>query len=150
MPSLDQPSIDDVVPEGFELVQLRDGFSEVFGAVYQNRATRILAFRVAPHHVNPDGVCHGGALATFADMQILGVRPEATGQVFHFPTIQISINYLAQAQLHSWVEATVTLVKMTRRMTFTQALITADGETVASATGIYRNAGPAVDRAGKY
>ncbi|MET0659232.1 MAG: PaaI family thioesterase [Steroidobacteraceae bacterium] len=126
-------------PVGFEIVLVDCSFNQQFGAVYLNREDTKIGFQVSTGHLNPKGVCHGGAMATFADMQILAVRPDATGKTLHFPTIQMSINYLVPVQLDTWVEATVTLVKVTRTMLFTQALITGDGKVVASTSGIYRN-----------
>ena len=52
-----------------------------------------------------------------------------------------SVDYLSPARLGDWVEATVTLAKATRSLIFTQALITANGETVARTTALYRNIG---------
>ncbi len=127
------------VPEGFEPFVLGPGFDLRFGPVYRHRGGGLLGFRVASHHLNPVGSCHGGAMATFADMQIAAVRPGLGTQAGHMPTINLSVDYLAPAWRDSWVEAAVTLVKLTRTLAFTQALITADGELVARATGIYRN-----------
>lgn len=124
-------------PTGFELIDVGSGFAERFGPVYLNRRHNRLGFRVATHHLNPVGSCHGGALATFADMQIVAVR-SALGSVRHSPTISISVDYLAPTPPNAWVEAAVTLVKTTGALVFTQALITADGEVVARATAIYR------------
>jgi acyl-coenzyme A thioesterase PaaI-like protein len=121
------------------------GYADSFGAVYVNSTSRSLAFRVAANHMNPVGVCSGGAIATFADMQIAAVIADGPGTVEgHQPTISLAIDYLAPAPLGSWVEAAVTLVKRTRSMIFTQALITADGAIVARSHAIYRNYGHGV------
>ena len=56
-----------------------------------------------------------------------------------FMVRRINLDYLAPARLGTWVEAVITLVKITRTLAFTQALITADGDVVARSTGIYRN-----------
>lgn len=127
------------VPEGFEPIDLGSGFDARFGPVYMHKDGGRLGFRVASHHLNPVGGCHGGAMATFADMQIAAVRPGLGTKAGHMPTISLSVDYLAPARLDTWVESTVTLVKITRTLAFTQALITADGDPVARSTGIYRN-----------
>jgi acyl-coenzyme A thioesterase PaaI-like protein len=133
------------VPHGFEALPLGGGFAETFGRVYVDRANRSLAFRVAPVHLNPVGVCNGGAMATFADMQIAAVIAAGPGTAAgHQPTISLQVDYLATAPLGAWVEATVTLVKATRSLIFTQALIAADGEIVARSHAIYRNYGHGV------
>lgn len=126
-------------PEGFEPISLGPGFAQAFGQVYVNRASHSIGFRVAPHHVNPVGVCSGGALATFADMQIAGVMVHGPGSSDnHSPTISLSMDYVAVAPLGSWVEAAVTLVRKTRTMLFTQAILTTNGSAIVRSNAIYR------------
>jgi len=127
------------VPPGFELIDLGPGFSAAFGPVYVRRADTTLAFRVAEQHVNPVAMCHGGAIATLVDMSIAAVRAGPGTAAGHLPTISMHIDYLAPSPLGSWVESTVTLVKATKSLIFTQALVAADGALVARGMGIYRN-----------
>jgi acyl-coenzyme A thioesterase PaaI-like protein len=130
------------VPCGFEALPLGPGFAEMFGSIYVNRESQTLAFRVAPVHLNPVNVCNGGAMASFADMQIAAVISAGPGTAEgHQPTISLHVDYLATAPLGAWVEAAVTLVKTTRTLIFTQALIRADGEIAARSQAIYRNYG---------
>jgi acyl-coenzyme A thioesterase PaaI-like protein len=130
------------LPIGFAVLPLGRGFAEAFGPIYVNRARRARVFRVARFHLNPVNVCNGGALATFADMQIAAVIAAGPGtSEGHQPTISLSIDYLATAPLGSWVEAEVTLIKTTRTLIFTQALISANGAIVARSNAIYRNYG---------
>jgi uncharacterized protein (TIGR00369 family) len=120
-------------------MELGPGFSATFGPVYLRREDQRLGFRVAARHLNPMDVCHGGAMATFADLQIAVVKAGLGTRAGHLPTIHLDVDYLATAPQGSWVEMTVTLVKTTRNLVFTQALISADGNFVARASGIYRN-----------
>lgn len=121
-------------------MDLGPGFTATFGPVYLNRADDRLGFRVARHHLNPMEVCHGGAMSTFADMQIAVVKAGLGTRAGHMPTIHLDVDYLAPAPLDSWVEMRVSLVKTTRNLVFTQALISAGGTLVARSSGIYRNA----------
>lgn len=120
-------------------MDLGPGFTATFGPVYVRRSDNRLGFRVGERHLNPMMVCHGGAMATFADMQIAVVKAGLGTRAAHMPTIHLDVDYLAMAPAGSWVEMTVTLVKTTRNLAFTQALITADGNLVARSAGIYRN-----------
>jgi acyl-coenzyme A thioesterase PaaI-like protein len=102
-----------------------------------------LAFRVAPLHLNPVGVCNGGAIATFADMQIAAVVECGPGTAQgHQPTVSLSLDYVAPAPADAWVGAATTLIKSTRTLIFTKAVITADGEIVARSNAIYRRDAP--------
>lgn len=127
-----------LVPEGFEPADLGPGFSAAFGPVYRHRTQQKLGFRVEARHLNPVDVCHGGAMATFADMLIVVVHSGAGSRDGHSPTITMSIDYVGPARAGTWVEGDVMLVKATRTMLFVQSLITADGEIVARTNGIYR------------
>lgn len=127
------------VPAGYELLDLGLGYAREFGPVYISRSASKMAFRVAANHVNPVGGCHGGAMATFADAQIVVVHNASGTADQHTPTINLSIDYLAPAPLGAWVEAEVSLIRATRTLIFTQALITSEGDPIARTTAIYRN-----------
>lgn len=126
------------VPDGFERADLGPGFGRAFGEVWLDRALHRLGFFVAEQHVNAVGTLHGGAMATFADTQLMAFRRGAEEGASHSPTISLSLDYLAPATLGAWVEAEVTLVKQTKTMLFTQAIMTVGGEPVARSSAIYR------------
>lgn len=132
--------MEDIAPDDFEPIFRTNGFDSAFGTVYLNRKTTTLGFRVTEYHTNATGNCHGGAMATFADMQIAAImRSGLITTERHTPTISLSVDYIAPAPLGAWVEANVILIKETKSLIFTQALITANGEPVARANATYRN-----------
>jgi uncharacterized protein (TIGR00369 family) len=124
-------------PPGFQLYPQHGGFAQSFGPIYLHAEGGRLGFRVTQGHLNVAGVCHGGALASFADLQMIAIRTALGPVVKHRPTVNLSVDYVAPAPLGAWVEAAVTLVKATRSMVFTHALITADGAVVAQSRAIY-------------
>jgi acyl-coenzyme A thioesterase PaaI-like protein len=137
--------VENIVPANLEPLLRATGFASAFGTVYLNRKTTALGFRITAFHVNDTGNCHGGAMATFADMQIAAiVRSGLIATERHTPTINLSIDYIAPAPLGAWVEANVILIKETKSLIFSQALITADGQSVARTNATYRNYGTAV------
>jgi len=125
-------------PAGFEELELASGFNTAFGPIYRHETEQKLGFRMGPQHLNPVGVLHGGAMATFADTMVLAIVREIPTRESHTPTISITVDYVAAAPAGSWIEADTILVKATRTMLFVQAIITADGEVVSRANGIYR------------
>ncbi|MEH2492707.1 PaaI family thioesterase [Bradyrhizobium sp. AZCC 2230] len=132
--------MENIAPDDFEPIFRTNGFDSAFGTVYLNRKTTTLGFRVTEYHTNVTGNCHGGAMATFADMQIAAiVRSGLLTTERHTPTISLSVDYIAPAPLGAWVEANVILIKETKSLIFTQALITTNGEPVARANVTYRN-----------
>jgi uncharacterized protein (TIGR00369 family) len=127
------------VPDGFVLADLGPGYGARFGPVYVDRATHRMAFRVTADHQNSVGGCHGGAMATFADLLLMAHRAGREEGLPHSPTISLSIDFLAPAPLGAWVEADVSVVRTTTTMVFVQALVTVDGDPVAGVHSIYRN-----------
>ena len=126
-------------PGGFELLVPTNPYWKQFGEVYADRVRHRLAFRVGEHHCNPIQTLHGGALATFADMQLLAM-PECTDAPgTHAPTISLDIEYLAAAVCGDWVEAHVSLDRVTRRLIFSRAMISVGDTLIARANIIYRN-----------
>lgn len=127
-------------PPGFHRVDVGPGYGAAFGPVFGREIDdrRLLGFRVAPHHVNLQDVCHGGALATFADMQLIAIRQGEANSLNHTPTINLVIDYLGPAVLGAWVEGDVLLVKKTRRLIFAQVIMRTGGEVVARSSAIYR------------
>lgn len=58
------------VPAGFHLMTMGGAFIAHNGPFYLLHEGEVvkLGFRVEPRHCNPAGICHGGMLASFADM----------------------------------------------------------------------------------
>lgn len=105
-----------------------------------------LGFRVQSRHTNPLGICHGGMMATFADMLLpMAVLHAWEGPRHFLPTIGLQIDYLGPSRLGAWVEGRAELLRRTRNMVFAQGLVTADGEPALRVSGTFKiaNAIPA-------
>lgn len=109
------------------------------GGLWLDRGASRLAVRVAERHCNAFGVMHGGAMATFADAQALAIRRYSGDASDHTPTVSLTVDYLGGARLGTWLVANVTLLRTTRALIFTQALICAGEAPVARSSAIYRN-----------
>ncbi|WP_158595828.1 PaaI family thioesterase [Oleomonas cavernae] len=127
-------------PHGFRPIPIDGGFAQVFGTVYGriDGARLLLGFRCGRRHLNPSGNCHGGALASFADLQAFGAQ-HAIGYDTHIePTINLDIDYLAPVRPGDWVEAETTVLKTTGRMLFSSMLAKVDLSPVFHAKAIFR------------
>lgn len=122
-------------PKGYVAVDLGSGFDTVLGRVFVDTRRQRLTMWVSPAQANTAGGLHGGALATFADMQLLAL---GWGEP-HSPTVSLSVDYLAPVPTGVWLEAEVTKLRATRTLLFTQAMIHAEGQIVARSSAIYRN-----------
>jgi uncharacterized protein (TIGR00369 family) len=130
----------DDLPPGYTAVHpdSTEGFSRAIGPVFLDEARGRLAFWVRDSHLNVKGFCHGGALALFADCQIAVVRGRIADLAGHTPTISLRVDYIAPVRAGQLVEMAVTLVRNTRSMLFTQAILCASGDSVGRTDAIYR------------
>jgi acyl-coenzyme A thioesterase PaaI-like protein len=118
------------------------GFLSGAGPLYTRRdpagGATTFGLRVLPQHCNAKDICHGGMLATLADIVLgLGGFEQARVRGF-FITISLSTDFLAPAPLGAWVECQPQMVRATRSMVFVQGLFTVDGAPVLRASGVFR------------
>ncbi|MBK8007605.1 MAG: PaaI family thioesterase [Rhizobiales bacterium] len=139
----------DAVPAGF--IELPFGAGENFlsliGPLWCKRENNklILGFRVEKRHCNIGGICHGGMLMTFADMQLgLGARFHAEEDFGFMPTVNMTADFLAPAALGAWVEGRTDLLRSTRNFIFCQGIITSNGAPAVRASGIMKSGGAPV------
>lgn len=137
------------VPEGFSPVPVGGEFIRVNGPIHLKRGDGKvwLGFRVEARHTNPAGILHGGMMASFCDMllPICGHHQSPTLARRFLPTINLQIDYLAPSPLGAWVEGESQVLRTTATLAFIQGLVTADGEPVARASGIFK-IGPVFER----
>lgn len=129
------------IPGGFIELPFRSGFVGVNGPLYAKRDGGILrlGFRVEERHCNPMGIAHGGMLVTFADMQLpFGSRLQAGLPDTFLPTVNLSVDFLAPAKLGAWVEGETQVLRKTKNLVFSQCTVTADGEPILRASGIFK------------
>jgi acyl-coenzyme A thioesterase PaaI-like protein len=130
--------VDPSIPAGFEPVDVGSGYSATLGQIYLNRARPGLGLRIGAEQCNPVGGCHGGALATFADAQIIAIMEGSERRSEHHPTISLAIDYIAGACNGDWLESETVLDRQTRTLLFIRSLISANGNVVARCNAIYR------------
>ena len=130
------------IPEGFKPRRFGDGFIAVNGPLYVKKLERgiLLGFRVEARHCNPMGICHGGMISTFCDMLLpisAHYLTEDLGRRF-LPTINLQVDFLAPSPKGAWVQGEAQLLRATRSMVFMQGLVTADSQSVARVSGIFK------------
>ena len=140
-------SIPVAVPDGFQPLRVGGDFVALNGPLYirsvaqaDGSKQRHLGFRVEKRHTNPMGNCHGGMLATFADMLLpmLAHRqaPELRNQFL--PTVSLQIDYLAPCPPGAWVQGEAQVLRVTRNLAFVQGLVTADDVPAMRVSGIFK------------
>lgn len=131
------------VPPGFAPRPVTGGFLVASGPIYARRdpagGPTAFGLLVQAQHCNGMDMCHGGMLATFADVALgLGGFEQAGAKGF-FITISLTTDFLAPAPLGAWVECRPELVRATRTMVFAQGVFRVPGQgAVLRASGVFR------------
>jgi uncharacterized protein (TIGR00369 family) len=134
-------------PAGFVPLVLDDNpFMDLVGPLYGHRdeglaGRLVLGVRVQPRHCSPSGYCHGGMLATLADMLVvLGCNVQADPGRF-MSTVSLSTDFLAPVPCDAWIEGRLEVLRATRNLIFCQGLFRVDGQPVLRVDGIARPIG---------
>jgi len=121
-PYLITDTVEPGIPEGYKRLEAGGPYFRQIGPVYTRRSsdgqTAILALRVAPSHLNIQGVTHGGMLTTMADAA-LGInlalaRGRRGGQV----TVSLTADFLSGAREGDWLEAHVVITRIGKRLAY--------------------------------
>lgn len=139
---------DDGAPPGFVPMQQIGNFDCLIGQLWGRRDgdALVMGFRCAERHINAHGSCHGGMIASFADMMAYAARVAAGLNTTSIPTVTLSVDYLRPVKLGDWVEGRSEMLKSGKRLIFARILGTVEGVPVFSATSI--NVPGGVDLAG--
>jgi uncharacterized protein (TIGR00369 family) len=89
-------------------------------------------------HCNSRGLLHGGVIATLADNAMGLSCGMAMPAIQGLVTISLTVDYVGSAKLGQWLQVEPRVVKTGRSMGFADALITADGATIARANATFR------------
>ena len=134
------------VPEGYEIVQRTQGptFAGLVGPFYAKRAGRELSLglRIEQRHLNSRGTCHGGLLATLADIALgyACVAANEDGQSRNFVTIDLAVEYLAATQAGDWLYSEVRVMNADTRTAAAAGHLLVDGRPVARISANFRMA----------
>jgi uncharacterized protein (TIGR00369 family) len=134
------------VPEGYEVVQRSQGpgFGGLVGPFYAKREGRAisLGLRIEPRHLNSRGTCHGGLLATLADVALgyACVVAAEDGQGRNFVTIDLSIEYMASTQAGDWLYSEVQVLNANARTAAAAGHLLVEGRPVARISANFRMA----------
>lgn len=130
------------VPAGFRPVTMGGQFMAINGPLYARwtGSQVLMGFRVEARHCNPLDNCHGGMLASFADMllPVVTLYQKQGAERRFLPTINLQIDYLGAAPLGAWVQGEGQLLRETRNLAFVQGLVTADGQPALRVSGIFK------------
>lgn len=136
--------IPDDPPEGYEPLASGTGYNQYLGPVYGKvvDGKLRLGMRIGRRHINPHETCHGGILASFADIQVyVAQRQEPPLRYMLMPTISLTLDFIAPAVLGDWLEGHTTPLRATKTTLFQQTLAMVGERLVFRSSCIYRVSG---------
>ena len=133
------------IPAGFEPVQRIQPhtFAGRAGPFYAKRDGEAISLgvRIEERHLNSRGTCHGGLIATMADIALgyACVAAAAEGSR-NFVTLDLSIEYLAAARAGDWLHSEVKVLNAGTRTASATGFLCVGGTQVARISANFRMA----------
>jgi acyl-coenzyme A thioesterase 13 len=131
-------------PPGFRALRRLSPFNALVGPLYarKKRGRELsIGLRIEPKHTNSRGICHGGVLATLADLSLgYAMHAKAGGKV-SFVTAHLAVDFAGAARIGDWLEAEVEIQRMGTRLAFANCYLVADGRRIVRASAIFARTG---------
>ena len=127
------------VPEGFKPIPRLSPFNTLVGPLYERRTGEALAIglRIEAKHTNSRGICHGGVLATLADLALGYAMHGAVGGRAGFVTAHLAVDYAGSAKVGDWIESEVEIQRVGTRLAFANCYLVANGRRIVRASAIF-------------
>lgn len=132
---------DQAPPEGWTRMDFKQGFAARSGSYYRPQSgAPMIAMRVTPAHINLDGVAHGGALMTLADMALFRIAMHDQPK-FRAVTVNLYTEFLSAGEVGAFLIAGGEVTRRGRSLVFARGLIRAGDRSVATFTGAIKRIG---------
>jgi uncharacterized protein (TIGR00369 family) len=100
-----------------------------------------LGLRIEERHCNSRGTCHGGMLATLADVALgyaCALAASTDGTRRNFVTVDLTLHYLASTQVGDWVQSEVKVLTPGSRTASATGHLLANGNPVVQMSANFR------------
>ena len=126
------------IPEGFRKIERLSPFNALVGPLYERRDGDAVSIGLAieAKHTNSRGICHGGVLATLADLA-LGYAMLAKSGDKGFVTAHLAVDYAGAAKAGDWIESSVEIQRVGSRLAFANCYLMSGGKPIVRASGIF-------------
>jgi uncharacterized protein (TIGR00369 family) len=136
------------IPEGFRRIERLSPFNALVGPLYERRdgETVSIGLAIEARHTNSRGICHGGVLATLADLALgyamLAKSGETGGQrQGGFVTAHLAVDYAGAAKAGDWVESRAQIQRVGSRLAFANCYLVVDEKPIVRASAIFARGG---------
>jgi uncharacterized protein (TIGR00369 family) len=130
------------IPEGWARIERLSPFNALVGPLYERRdgATVSIGLAIEEKHTNSRGICHGGVLATLADLA-LGYAMLAKSSDKSFVTAHLAVDYAGAARAGEWIESKVEIQRVGSRLAFANCYLVVDEKPIVRASAIFARDG---------
>ena len=130
------------LPAGYRRMEKLSPFNALVGPLYARRGKGkfSIGMRIEAKHANSRGICHGGVLATLADLSLgyamLAHRSARRG----FVTAHLAIDFAGSAGPGDWIASEVEIQRIGTRLAFANCYLVANGKRIVRASAIFAHA----------
>ena len=131
------------IPEGYDRIERLSPFNALLGPLYRRRDGELVSIGLAieDKHTNSRGVCHGGVLATLADLALGYAMLAKSGDRGSFVTAHLSVDYAGAARAGDWIESKVEVQRIGARLAFANCYLLVDVKAMVRASAIFEREG---------
>ncbi|HET6336937.1 MAG TPA: PaaI family thioesterase [Polyangiales bacterium] len=133
-----QPDSSIETPQGFVRHDRKSAVTDPWEPIWVRPVDQAvqLAVRISPAHCNARGFLHGGVIASLADNAMGLTLARSTGS--SAVTVSLTVDYVRSAGPGQWLQIEPRVIRAAGKLGFVDALVTADGETIARANATFR------------
>ena len=131
------------IPEGFRRIERLSPFNALVGPLYERRDGDAVSIGLAieEKHTNSRGVCHGGVLATLADLALGYAMLAKSGDKVSFLTAHLAVDYAGAARAGDWVHSQVEIQRVGSRLAFANCYLISGEKPIVRASAIFARDG---------
>jgi uncharacterized protein (TIGR00369 family) len=131
------------IPEGFRQIARLSPFNALVGPLYERRDGEAVSIGLAieQKHTNSRGVCHGGVLATLADLALGYAMLAKSGDKGSFVTAHLAVDYAGAAKVGDWIESKVEIQRVGSRLAFANCYLVSGAKPIVRASAIFARDG---------
>ena len=130
-------------PRGFSALPRPSPFNALVGPLFARRTKGrelCVGLRIEEKHTNSRGICHGGVLATLADLSLGYAMHAKTQGRMSFVTAHLAVDYAGAARIGDWIESRVEIQRMGSRLAFANCYLVAGDRRIVRASAIFARA----------
>jgi acyl-coenzyme A thioesterase 13 len=131
------------IPEGFRQIERLSPFNALVGPLYERRHGDSVSIGLAleQKHTNSRGICHGGVLATLADLALGYAMLAKSGDKGSFVTAHLAVDYAGAAKAGDWIESKVEIQRVGSRLAFANCYLVVENLPIVRASAIFARSG---------